>query len=179
MGQSGNLKASLKGMVTLMVSAASNIDAGTMVAVLSGTAAGAVNKLFTLGDATTGFGNTGILGHSFIGVLEKSVSANESPITVFTEGVYRFLTDADWSSTANNIGHAVGISSGKTIVGYAGVETGEAFIGTLVKPAPAPLSAQYVDVKIKPAVWRWTVHAPADSTASASRALSWPKYKQP
>lgn len=165
-------------LLTIEATAASNIVAGTPVAI--GTALGGSHLVYTLGVSPVNLSGTGKeLGHRFIGVLDESVSAMDCPITIWTEGIFRFQV-----STANATGNAfqfvpAGPDSGMSILyGDAAFLTAGACIGTVLGVQNAEASSQgYVDVRITPAVWRWTIYNANDLTAVAPQALCWPADK--
>src|SRR3990167_8719252 len=101
--------------------AASNIDAGTMVAVNTG-----ANTIYTFAREVTGLSATGGgIGCRFIGVLDDNVSAGQSPIVVWTDGVFEFQL-ATAISTAVFVGMPVyGPLSG------AGIRVGQVGDGPL------------------------------------------------
>jgi len=148
----------------------SNIAAGRMVAIDSG-----ANNITTLDCGTAGFSGTGnMLGARFIGVLDDNVSANQSPIAVWTEGVFQFYLEAG-ITTAALIGRPAFAGSGG---GGANVNTlaigtnptGQHPIGTFVgvstmtTTAPAATigsSGTFCRVKITPGAFRWGPRAVA------------------
>jgi len=69
-------------LVTLKVTAASNMSAGDMVGI-SGTIA------YSLSSAT--INNTAVLGYTFAGILDEDISAAQCPINVWTQGVFTML----------------------------------------------------------------------------------------
>lgn len=160
------------GLLTLTeCTAASNIPAGTPVGFLT-----ASTTIFTLGDSTTGFSCTALMGHHFIGITDEDYSANQSPVTVWTKGVFKMYTLAGCSATntTNHFGGAVFADSGRVAqVGHA-TTTGDAAIGTLVIPA-ASGSASWFGVKINPAVWRRMKYMPNSTTATSYAAFGFPK----
>jgi len=164
------------GLLTLTeCTAASNIAAGTPVALLTGS-----NMIYTLGDSTPGFSCTALMGHHFIGITEEDYSAGDSPITVWTEGVFKMYTLAGCSATntTNTLCQAVFADSGRVAqVGHA-TTTGDAAIGTLVIPA-ASGSASWFGVKINPAMWRRMAYMPNSCTATSNAALGFPKIVSP
>lgn len=157
-------------LVTLeAVTAASNMAAGTLVA-LSGTLA------YTHSSATTGFGATATMGYNFVGILDETVSAGQSPITVWTDGVFKLPLNS--ASTSGNIyaGLPVWTVSG-TEVGTPG-SNGAMSIGTLVGIEGATWGATgagYVYVKIRPGAVNWTIAATAALSSTAPLPGAFPQ----
>jgi len=147
----------------------SNIAAGRMVAIDSG-----ANNITSFDTETAGFTGTGaMLGARFIGVLDDNVSANQSPVAVWTEGVFQFILDTA-ISTAALIGRPAfaARSGGGQYVSTlaAGAATGQLPIGTFVGvstmtiTAPAATmgtSGTWARVKIMPGAFRWGPRAVA------------------
>ena len=149
--------------------AASNIAAGTPVQ-----GASATNAVYTLGVSTTGAG-TGHNGQRFLGVLAHSVSASDTPITVYTKGVFKFLTAGTFTATNMDNGNPVWPNSGMIVQSRKGTLTGDAAIGTIVgREAATITSGNYIKVKINPGSYRWMYCAPASVTATSLPALSFP-----
>jgi len=156
-------------LVTLEnVTAASNIVAGAMVA-MSGT------LVYTMSSGTTGYNETATF-YNFIGVLDEAVSAGQSPITVWTEGVFSF--DLATAAVSGNLypGQPVWCTDSGTHgreVGTAGVD-GTMCVGSLVSMATWGSTASTpVQVKINTNIW--TIAAAAASiTATAATAGGFP-----
>ncbi len=164
--------------------ALSNIPAGTPLGLAGAVSGGAlVTQIGTLGSTVAGMSATNYLGNAFIGVADYDISANDSPVTVDTEGVFKFLVSSASIDASLFIGHPVWADSGQTvIIDEVGNATGDVSIGTIVGFSTATFttgntSALYCFVKIKPAVYRWTIFnsgmAQAQS-ATAPQALCWP-----
>jgi len=142
------------------VTAASNIVAGAMVA-FSGT------QVYTMSSGTTGYGETGTF-YNFIGVLDEAVTAGQSPITVWTEGVFQFdLASASVSGNLNP-GMPVWATDSGTHgreVGTVGVN-GTHSVGTLVGMGTWGSTASTpVQVKINTQIW--TIAATSALSATA------------
>ncbi len=165
------------GLLTLyQCTAASNIPAGTPLAIGSAT-----TTVYTLGATVTGFGDTGLLGYHFIGIADKDYSANESPITVWTKGVFKFLmVSAGVSATNTMCGVPIFASSGTiAIMSRPALHTGDVAIGTVVSVgANATGSSTWFLGKINPGRWRWTIENQG-VTASANPVLAFPKRNNP
>ena len=157
-------------LVTLEnVTAASNITAGQMVAV-SGT------LLYTLSSATNGFGDTATQGYHFVGILDESVSAGQSPITVWTEGVFLLPLNSAATSGNINIGQPVWAISGTNQVGTPG-SNGDMSVGSLVGIQGGTwqnTAAGRVYVKIRPGGFNWTIAATAGLSATAPLPGAYP-----
>jgi len=161
--------------------AASNMAAGTLVAVNTSPAAQGSTTLFSLSDNTVGFTSSALMGYHFIGVLDESVSAGQSPVTVLTEGVFKMFTNSATLTANMVIGTPVfGSEPGTVSVGVGGAVSDIA-IGSLVGLCGSGTLATgaYVLVKIKPGAFRWTIWqdtmAAGGTTASAPDALLYPK----
>ena len=158
----------------------SNIAAGFMVGLATAAAAGGGTNVFTLGNGVAGLSCTALLGYHFIGVLDESVSANQSPITVHTQGVFKMITSSG-NLTANMvIGYPAFISSGQHVIMGVGHATGDVAIGSLVGLCGSGTLATgaYVDIKIRPGAYRWTIQQDAitaATSATAPEALCYPK----
>jgi hypothetical protein len=138
-------------LVTLtFCTAASNIPAGTPLACGSAT-----SVVYTLGLDTTGFGMTAGQGHYFIGIADEDISANQSPINVWVEGVFELTASSAW--TTAYIGDAVFADSGKICL-QAAVTTGDAPIGSYIPAGAGERSGGTILVAIKPMVWRWNTY---------------------
>lgn len=134
-------------LVTLMFcTAASNIPAGTPLACGSAT-----SLVYTLGLTTTGFGMTGNIGGYFIGISDQDLSAGQSPITVWTEGVFELTASSAW--TTAYIADAVSPDSGKvcTVTHVTGTRP----LGSYIPAGTGERSGRTILVKINPAVWDW------------------------
>ena len=149
------------------VTAASNIVAGAMVA-FSGT------QIYTMSSGTTGYGETATF-YNFVGVLDEAVSAGQSPITVWTEGVFSF--DLATASVSGNLypGKPVWCTDSGTHgreVGTVGVN-GTHAVGSLVAMTTWGSTASTpVQVKINTRIW--TIAASAAITATAPTAGGFP-----
>ena len=152
-------------LVTLTnVTAASNLNGGDPIAVLTGT-----NQIFTLGLSTTGFSCTALAGFHFLGILDQDVSAGEQSIPVWTEGVFELVFSS--ALTTAYIGTPVFPDSG-TVVSDG--TTGQGSVGTVVGlRTVGEQSGQRADVKINPLAYRFDRYVPAN-TASAVFGVSWP-----
>ena len=108
-----------------------------------------------------------INGQRFLGVLAHSVSASDTPITVYTKGVFKFLTAGTFTATNMDNGNPVWPNSGMIVQSRKGTLTGDAAIGTIVgREAATITSGNYIKVKINPGSYRWMYCAPASVTAS-------------
>jgi hypothetical protein len=136
-------------LVTLSYcTALSNIPAGTPVACLTGN-----NVITTLGRTVTGMSATAGLGHHFIGILDANVSAGQSPISVWTEGVFELTASSAW--TTAYIGDAVFPDSGKVCIqAAAAVTTGDSPIGSYIPYGTGERSGTTILVRINPMIWR-------------------------
>jgi hypothetical protein len=159
----------------------SNIPAGTPVAIGTGLATG--HSIYTLGNAVAGMGETGanVGGAHFIGITDKDYSAGESPVSVWTEGVFRMYTSSSTVKANLQIGFPVWQLSGTRVV--LGVppatHTGDVPIGTLVGicGASGNTTGRYVEVLIRPGAYRWTIYGSgilAASSATSPEGLCWP-----
>ena len=138
-------------LVTLECTAASNIAAGRMVAVNTG-----ASMVYTFCNETVGLsGTAGAAGMRFIGILDDDVSANQCPITVWTEGVFE-LQLSSAITTAALIGRPVwgAISGTGNLVTTLAPNTGSYPVGSVVGLTNGT-SGQTVNVKIKPGAFRW------------------------
>jgi len=158
--------------------AASNIPAGTPIAYLTAT-----TTLYTLGEDPAGFSSTALMGFHFVGITDKSYSANECPVSVWTEGVFNMILSSATVSGDCEAGWPVWGESGVVVSCTGG--TSDAAIGTLVsRPAEVTgVGGVQVKVKINPAVYRWTtwagVNGPGSAVVTATQAspLCWPIAK--
>ena len=145
----------------------SNIAAGRMVAIDSG-----ANNITSFDTETAGFTGTGaMLGARFIGVLDDNVSANQSPVAVWTEGVFEFMIDTSITTLAfiGRPAFAARSGGGRYIsTNAAGAATGQLPIGTFVGistrtlTGPAAImgtSGTWSHVKINPGAFRWGARA--------------------
>jgi predicted RecA/RadA family phage recombinase len=157
-------------LVTLeAVTAASNIAAGAMVGV-SGT------LLYTLSSATINV--TATLGYSFVGILDEDISAGQSPVTVWAEGIF-MLPVASGAADANLMPGYPVWSDGSGYVTTAGPE-GDAAVGTIVGMSNATYgstggAAIYAYVRIRPMAFNWTIAATAALSATAPLPGSFPE----
>lgn len=134
-------------LVTLQFcTAASNIPAGTPLAVMSAT-----SLIYTLGLSTTGFGASGGIGLYFAGISDEDLSAGDSPVTLWVDGVFELTASSAW--TTAYVGDAVMPDSGK-VVAITPI-TGNASIGSYIPAGTGERSGTTVLVKIKPAIWNW------------------------
>lgn len=154
--------------------AAVNMSAGSMVAVLTGT-----QEIYPCDRETAGLSSTANVGMHFVGILDDSVSALESPINIWTEGVFKIQL-ASSIATAAFVGMPVfACNSGcGTLIETSGA-TGDYPIGTVVgASAGGGTSGQYVQVKIYPGAYRWSIYGRANAIATADAVLElgsiWP-----
>ena len=155
-------------LVTITVTAASNMSAGDLVAI-SGTMA------YSLSSAT--INNTAVLGYTFVGVLDENISAGQCPITVWTNGVYP-IPIASGAADANIMPNQPVWTDGSGHVTTPG-PNGDAAIGTLVgisnntwgSTGGAVVNAL---VKIQPMMFEWSVASPANVTATGPIAGAFP-----
>lgn len=166
-------------LVTLFLTAASNIDAGALVGV-SGLLA------YNLSSGTTGLGNTATLGYNFIGISDDDISAGQCPITVWVEGVFTIPLSSASTSGLLTPGNPVWASSGTLAAQFTNTNamaihpgnTGDAPIGSLVG-ARQNTAAGFVDVKINPARWRWSVLGNGGTTATSPCVpLAFPQFTE-
>ena len=144
--------------------AASNIAAGRMVAVDTG-----ASMIYSFDSEVAGLtGTGGAHGVRFIGILDDSVSAGQSPVTVWTEGVFDLQLQSA-ISTAALIGRPVwgAVSGGGALVTTLGTTTGSYPIGSVVGLTNGT-SGEYVRVKIKPAAFRWGPYLSLTGTENGS-----------
>ncbi len=141
-------------LVTLQFcTAASNIPAGTPLAVMSAT-----SLIYTLGLSTTGFGATAGIGSYFAGISDEDLSAGDSPVTLWVEGVFELTAASAWSTAY--VGDAVMPDSGRVCV-VVGV-TGTPPIGSYIPAGTGERSGTTILVKIKPAIWEWDTYGLAN-----------------
>ncbi len=188
-----NFKGGNNGLVTLdHCTAFSNIVAGTPLVIDSSGGVASCN-IFSMGNTTgmTDTQATALLGSHFIGVLAADVSAGDCPVSLWTEGVFQFLTLSSTVSSKVAPGWAVFAAPTGDFANSAlqvSIGTGlvhDAAIGTLVNNIASEVTAvggKPCHVKINPAVWRWTTWvgselAGAYATASQAAPMSWPKLK--
>jgi predicted RecA/RadA family phage recombinase len=160
-------------LVTVFLTAASNIDAGSMVGV-SGLLA------YNLSSATVGLGNTATLGYNFIGIADDDITAGRCPINVWVEGVFTLaLSSASTSgllTPGNPVWAGSGAGSGAMVI-LPG-NTGDVCVGSLVN-ARQNTAVGFVDVKINPARWRWSVLNNGGTTATAGcMPLAFPQFTE-
>lgn len=160
--------------------AASNIAEGTMVAVNTSPAAQGSTTIFSLSDNTVGFTSTALMGYHFIGVLDESVSAGQSPITVHTEGVFKMFTNSGTLTANMVVGYPVFASDPGTVAVGVADSTGDVALGTIVGLCGSGTLATgaYVEVMIRPGAYRWTIWQQgitAATSATAPEALCFPK----
>ena len=136
-------------IVTLNVIAASNISAGDMVG-LSGT------TMYSLSSGTLGL--TGTIGHSFAGILDRDVSAGNTPIHVWTEGIFDIPLASGAIDTNIYPGFPVW-SDGSGYVTTPGLN-GDAAVGVMVNIRSGSWGSTgvnaHVTVKINPMVFNRT-----------------------
>lgn len=143
-------------LVTLEgATAASNIAAGTLVGLGTGT-----NLIYSLDASIVAFvSGSSIVGGRCLGVLDETISAGQSPVTIWTKGVFKFILNSGSTMTASAmIGKPVyaANSGGGTLVDFTGI-TGDQAIGTVVgyPLGLTELSGQYINVKINPPGLLW------------------------
>ena len=139
-------------LVTLEnATAASNISAGRFAAVLTG-----ANTIYSLDKETTGLISTANVGMHCVGILDDTISGGQSPVVVWTEGVFQVQL-ATSITTAAFVGMPVYpcTSGGGSLVTTSGT-TGDYPLGTVVGcSAGGGTSGQYVQVLITPGAKRW------------------------
>ena len=115
-----------------------------------------------------------IMGYHFVGITDENYSAGDCPVTVWTKGVFRLQSTVDENSATNlHAGHPVFADSGMVVnIGRASV-TGDIAIGSIVS-RPISGTSTWLDVKINPAMFRWSVFAGAGPTASANPVFAFP-----
>jgi len=139
-------------LVTLKVTAASNMSAGDMVGI-SGTIA------YSLSSAT--INNTAVLGYTFAGILDEDISAAQCPINVWTQGVFTMLL-ASGATAAQVLPNQPVWADGAGNVTMIGTD-GDACIGKLVGVHNGTWSAtgggvaKRVYVKINPMMFNWSI----------------------
>ena len=155
-------------LLTLKVTAASNMSAGDMVGI-SGTIA------YSLGSAT--INNTAVLGYTFAGILDEDISAAQCPINVWTQGIFRMKL-ASGATDANIIPGNPVWTDGSGYVTTPGPD-GDAAIGVLVGVQNAAWSTtgggvtKRVYVKISPMQYKWSI-AMAGVSATGPIAGAYP-----
>ena len=154
------------------VTAASNIAAGKLVAISGHT-------IYTLDSASTGFGNTGTMNYNFIGILDESISAGQSPITVWTEGVFQLPIDT--AATSGNLYAGFPVAWGTSGVTTPGVE-GDASIGTIVgmetfgnTGGGSVKESGVALIYIRPMALNWTIFATAALSATGPMPGAFPQ----
>lgn len=153
-------------LVTLVgATAASNIAAGCMVGIATGG-----NAVFSLDRESVGLTNSARAGGTFIGVLDETVVEGQSPITVWTQGVFKFRLNSETTMTGSAaIGKPVfaQTSGGGALVDYTGT-TGDQAVGTVVGyDLGIEISCGYVRIKISPASFNWGCFGIAQAGASS------------
>lgn len=151
------------------VTAASNMSAGDLVA-LSG------HMVYSLSSAT--ISTTATLGYSFIGVLDEDISAGLSPVTVWTEGVFK-IPLASGAADANIMPGLPVWCDGSGHATTPGAN-GDAAIGTIVGISNATYGSTggavvNVYVKIRPMALNWTIAATASLSATAPLPGAFPE----
>ena len=149
-----------------------NMSAGILVCVDSG-----VNTVWPGDRETAGFSSTAKGGGRFLGVLDEDVSAGQEPITVWTEGVFKFqLCSGSTLSATAMIGKPVFLNNSGcgTLVDVTAV-TGDFAIGTIVgMPDGTEPSGDYVNIKITPGAFRWGVYGVQTATIANYFGNVWP-----
>ena len=154
--------------------AASNMSAGDLVAINCTTDIAALStQIYSCGDTVAGVSATALLGCQFIGVLDEDVSAGDTPVRVWTEGVFEFRL-ASAVTTANcTVGQPLWIDSGNYLTTPG--QTGEFCMGTLLSvPEQTTLTATrftgcpYVRVRINPGALRWATWSSAQGFTGTS-----------
>lgn len=140
-------------LVTLKLTAASNMSAGDMVGVSGHT-------VYSLSSATVN--NTATLGYNFAGILDEDISAGQSPITVWTKGVFK-LPIASGVTDANLMPGYPVWCDGSGHVTTPGAE-GDYAIGTLVAMSNQTWGGSggavvYAHVRIRPGLYESTIAA--------------------
>ncbi len=143
------------------VTAASNMSAGDMVGV-SGT------RVFSLSSATIDL--TATLGYAFVGILDEDISAGQSPITVWSEGVFK-IPIASGATDANIFPGQPMWCDGSGHVTTPGAE-GDAAIGSLVGISNATFGSTggavvNALVRLRPMAYNWTIAASSGLSATA------------
>jgi hypothetical protein len=155
-------------LVTLQFcTAASNIPAGTPLACAS-----ASSTIYTLGASTTGFGMSGGMDSYFIGISDQDLSAGQSPVTVWVEGVFELTANSAWVTAY--VGNAVFADSGK-VVAMVGKASGICPIGSYIPAGTGERSGRTVLVKINPCVWRWSTYSQSANQASGIQGTAFPR----
>jgi len=158
----------------------SAIDGGTPIGICAVT--GATNVVATLGRTGGVVTGTARLGQCFIGVLDQDIAtgAGDDGINVWVKGVFSFQLSSACTTGMIYPGSPIWADSGLVVV-TPGSEC-DIPIGTIMRrpPTPGALTATmftgrpYVDVKINPAVFRWTSRISPGCTASSYSAGIWP-----
>lgn len=147
--------------------AASNIAAGAMLGI-SGT------TIYSLTSAT--INTTATLGYSFIGINDDNISANQSPVTVWADGVFKLPLAT--ASVSGNLYPGLPVwSDGSGAMITPGPE-GDAAVGTLVGILGGTWGATgagYVFVKIRPMAYNWTIAATAALSSTAPLPGAFPE----
>jgi hypothetical protein len=135
------------------------------------------NLVYSLDRESAGFSGSAKAGMRFIGILDEDVSAGDSPITVWTQGVFRLRLASSSAMTGSAIvGKPVWTcnSGGGEIVDVTGV-TGDFPIGNIVGwDGTAEPSGDYIDVRINPGAYRWGVYGVQTATAGMYFGAVWP-----
>jgi hypothetical protein len=133
-----------------------------------------MNTIYTLGNATTGLLFTGGVGYYFIGIADQDLSAGQTPVTVWVEGVFELTASSAW--TTAYIGDAIMPDSGKVVDNTrVGLVSGNACIGSYIPAGSGERSGRSVLVKINPGVWRWMTYSQTSSLSSGAQALAFPR----
>jgi hypothetical protein len=118
---------------------------------------------------------TGGIGHYFVGISDEALSAGQSPVNVWVEGVFELTASSAW--TTAYIGDGILADSG-TVVRNAvagAATTGDAPIGTYIPAGTGERSGGTVLVNIKPMVWRWNTWGHASDSASGIHGGTFPR----
>lgn len=154
-------------LITLNVTAASDIAAGMPVAI-SGTLA------YNLQSGVTGLGNTATLNYNFIGISDQLISGGQCPITVWGDGVFRLQMSSACTTGNLKPGNPVWAASAVGMVITLGA-TGDAVLGTLIQGDWNATGQLFYDIKINPARLRWSTRGFAAVTGSAAMPLAFPQ----
>jgi hypothetical protein len=131
----------------------------------------ATSVVYTLGDDVSGFGSTGGIGHYFVGISDEDLSAGQSPVNVWVEGVFELTASSAW--TTAYIGDAVMANSGRVCINSGA--TGDAPIGSYIPAGTGERSGATILVNIRPMVWRWNSWGGASDSASGIQGGTFPR----
>jgi hypothetical protein len=98
---------------------------------------------------------TGGIGGYFIGICDQDLSAGQSPVSVWVEGVFELTGSSGW--TTAYVGEAVMPDSGK-VVNIGAILSGNAPMGSYIPAGTGERSGRTVLVNISPVVWRWSTY---------------------